>query len=195
MVGSACTSGPDRSIAIMASALLMVMSSRASSSATQSRAASYNCSASSISPERTFDSAFRRSSSARFKVGSDIPTLTLSTLRLPRSVEFLGAFEFDEALDLFLGAGAERSQFVEHRLHPAAFLEEIADAEIERLQNLEQRVQADLVLPLLHARQIGLMNPDALGELHLCQLALTAKLADLASDKLELCWLIHRGVR
>src|SRR5438132_1505877 len=39
------------------------------------------------------------------------------------------------------------------------------------------------------------MNPDALGELHLSQLALTAKLSDLASDELELPWLgINEGV-
>jgi len=39
------------------------------------------------------------------------------------------------------------------------------------------------------------MNADTVGKLHLCQLALAAKLADLSSDELELCWLIHEGFR
>jgi len=38
------------------------------------------------------------------------------------------------------------------------------------------------------------MNPDALGELHLSQLALTAKLSDFASDEFELPWLINRVI-
>jgi hypothetical protein len=37
------------------------------------------------------------------------------------------------------------------------------------------------------------VNADALSELHLSQLALTAKLPDLSSDELELRWLIHAG--
>jgi hypothetical protein len=36
------------------------------------------------------------------------------------------------------------------------------------------------------------MNPDAIGELHLCQLPLTTKLPDFPSDQFELRWLIHR---
>jgi len=39
------------------------------------------------------------------------------------------------------------------------------------------------------------MDADAIGELHLRQFALAAKLADLASDELELGWLIYEGFR
>jgi len=37
------------------------------------------------------------------------------------------------------------------------------------------------------------MDADLVGELHLCQLALAAKLPDFAAYELELCWLIHSG--
>src|SRR5437764_4412763 len=37
------------------------------------------------------------------------------------------------------------------------------------------------------------MHADAVGELHLRQFALAAKLPDFAADELELCWLIHAG--
>src|SRR5437867_7654054 len=187
-VGKDWTSGPERSIAIIASALLMTISSRASSSSTTASAASYIESASSTSPDRTLASALRRNSSARVNTCSVIPTLTLPIFRL---AEFLCSLEFDEALDLFLRAGAERSQFVEHRLRAAALFEEIADAEVESLQNLQKRIEADLVFALLHPRKVRLMDADPLGELHLRQFALTAKLPDFPSDEFELTWLVH----
>jgi lipopolysaccharide transport system permease protein len=37
------------------------------------------------------------------------------------------------------------------------------------------------------------MDADPVGELHLRQFALAAKLPDLPADELELCWLIHAG--
>jgi hypothetical protein len=37
------------------------------------------------------------------------------------------------------------------------------------------------------------MDADLLGELHLRQLSLAAKLPDLAPDELELYWLVHGG--
>src|SRR5207302_3729628 len=115
-----------------ASALLMVISSRVSSLSARAAAASYVRSASSMSPARTFASALRRSSSARVNCCSDIPTLTLPTVRL-EIVELLRALELDEALDFFLSRRTERFQFVEHRLRPASFFEEVAHAEIKRL--------------------------------------------------------------
>ena len=39
------------------------------------------------------------------------------------------------------------------------------------------------------------MHADPIGKLYLSQLSLAAKLPDLASDELELCWLIHEGFR
>src|SRR5437867_1478982 len=114
IVGSACTSGPDRSMAIMASALLMMISSRVSSSSARRSASSYICSASSISPARTLANAARRRSSEPVNNGSGIPALALSAIWLKRVVDLLRALELDEALHLFLGGGTERFQFVEH---------------------------------------------------------------------------------
>jgi lipopolysaccharide transport system permease protein len=37
------------------------------------------------------------------------------------------------------------------------------------------------------------VDADAVGKLHLRQLALAAELPDLAADELELCWLVHAG--
>jgi hypothetical protein len=37
------------------------------------------------------------------------------------------------------------------------------------------------------------MDPDAVRELDLCQLSLTAELPDFSSDEFELDWLIHQG--
>src|SRR6266513_3204221 len=160
-----------RSTAIIASALLIVISSRASSSSASCSAESNMSSAASISPARTLATAARRSSSARVRF-SDIPTVPVSLVRFPAGLDLLRAFEFDEALDLFLRGGAESSQLVEHRLRAISLFEEIADAEVERLQDFQQRVQSDFVFALFHARKIGLMNADALGQLDLRELAL-----------------------
>lgn len=74
-----------------------------------------------------------------------------------------------------------------------ALVKEVADREVECLQDLQESVETDLVLPLFHPRQIGLVNADTLGELHLSQLALTAELANFSPDQFELCWLVHAG--
>src|SRR5437764_1027231 len=147
---------------------------------------------SSISPARCFASATFRSSSA-LMVASDIPTLAIPAVCVPTAIELLRPLEFDEALDLFLCGGAESLQLVEESLFPVAFLEELADVQVERTEDLQQRVEADLVLALLHAGEIGLMDADLVGELHLRQFSLTAKLPDLAPDELELRWLVHAG--
>src|SRR5712691_3049963 len=177
-------------MAIRASALLMVISSRVSSSSASAIAASYTSNASSTSPTRTLASADRRSSSAPVNT-SDIPTLALSAVWL-EAIEFLRALELDEALDFFLRRGAERFQLVEYGLRTAALFKEVTHAEVECLQDLQKCIQSDLVFALFHSRQIGLMNADALRELHLCQLSLTTKLPDFTSDEFELRWLIHR---
>src|SRR5690349_23156181 len=108
---------------------------------------------------------------------SYILALALSPVRFPVAA-FMRALEFDEALDFLLRGGTQRAQFVEHRLHAVPFLEKVADAQIERLQDFQQRIQADLVFALLHARQVGLMNTDPVRKLDLCQFALTAELPD-----------------
>jgi hypothetical protein len=72
-----------------------------------------------------------------------------------------------------------------------ALIEEVTDGEVERLQDLQEGVEANLVFALLHAGEIGLMDADPLGEFHLSQLALTAKLPDLSTDELELGWLVR----
>jgi lipopolysaccharide transport system permease protein len=101
---------------------------------------------------------------------------------------FLAALELDEVFDFALRARAETTHLVGDALGRTGLVEEVADAEIERLQDAQQGVQTDFVLPLLHARQIRLVDADALGELHLSQLSLATKLSDLTSDELNLNW-------
>src|SRR5207237_4880891 len=191
---SSCTSGPLRSSVMSASALLIVISSRTSSSSAIARASSYSASASSISFARTFASADWRSSSTRFMIErSDIATLALTRVCIPRVILLLTPFEFNEIFDFFLRSGAERFEPVEHVRTAGAFIEEVADAQIERLQDLEERVETDFVLSLLHPREVGLVNADTLRKLHLREFFLAAKLPDLASDEFELGWLVHAG--
>src|SRR5207247_5754915 len=71
------------------------------------------------------------------------------------------------------------------------FVEEVADAEIERSEDLQQRVEADFVLSLFHPGEIGLVDADPIGELHLRQLALAAELPDLPADELDLRGFCH----
>src|SRR5262249_35238073 len=105
----------------------------------------------------------------------------------------LAALELDEALDLALGRGAQGAVLLDHGRTAVAVVEELADAEVERSQDFEQRVETDFVLSLLHAGEVGLVNADFLGELHLVQLALAAELPDLAADELELCGPVHHA--
>src|SRR5262249_45920264 len=90
-----------------------------------------------------------------------------------------------------LRGGAEGLELVEGVLSLSRFVEEIADAQIECLQDFQQRIEADLVLSLLHAGEVGLMNADLLRKLHLRQLSLASELADFSTDELELRWPIH----
>src|SRR6185295_13383019 len=69
---------------------------------------------------------------------------------------------------------------------PRHVLEELADAHLELGEDAEEGVQADPVLTLLHAGEIGLLDTEPGGELHLGELALLAQLTDLASDQLDL---------
>ena len=63
------------------------------------------------------------------------------------------------------------------------FVEEVAHGQLEDLQDLEERVESDLVLALLHAREIGLRDADLLGQLRLRETAALAQLADARADE------------
>jgi ABC-2 type transport system permease protein len=115
-----------------------------------------------------------------------IPTVEISAL-------FLAALEFDERLDFFLRGSTEGAELLQNRIRPARFLEKVANAQIEALQDLEQSIEANFVLALFHAREVGLVNADLFGKLHLGQLALTPELSDFASYEFELCWSVHAG--
>src|SRR5947207_15851844 len=115
-------------------------------------------SAFSSSPARTVASASLRSSSAL--IDSDIATLAVPAVCVPTAVELLRALELDEALDLFLCRGAEGPQLPEDRLRTIALVEELAEAEVERAQDLEQRIQPDVLLALLHAPAVALTNSE-----------------------------------
>ena len=101
---------------------------------------------------------------------------------------FLEPLEFDEVLDLALRARAETAHLVCDALGRTGLVEEVTDAQIECLQDAQESVETDFVFSLLHAGQIGLMDTNSLGELHLSQLSLPAELPDLTSDELNLNW-------
>src|SRR4051794_39914083 len=104
-------------------------------------------------------------------IGLSIIFPTLRPVIVPS--RFLPALEFDEAFHFFLRRRTEGLELVDDRLLVAsALFEEIADAEVEGLQDLEQSIEADLVLSLFHAGEIGLVDADPFGELHLRQLTL-----------------------
>ncbi|HUP61140.1 MAG TPA: ABC transporter permease [Thermoanaerobaculia bacterium] len=106
----------------------------------------------------------------------------------------LTALELDEVFHFPLRAGAETPHPLGDAFAPA-LVEEVADAQVECLQDAQERVETDFVLALLHAREIRLVHADALGELHLGQLSLPAELADLSSDQLNLNWRTCRHFR
>src|SRR5262249_61675764 len=60
------------------------------------------------------------------------------------------------------------------------------------LQDLEERVETDLVLALLHAREVGLSDADLFGELGLGQPASLAQLTDAGAHKVHLSRGRHR---
>ena len=64
--------------------------------------------------------------------------------------------------------------------------EELAHLEIEDLEDLEERVEADLVLALFHAGEIGLRDADLLGELGLREATPFAQLADPGAHEVNL---------
>ena len=139
---------------------------------------------------RTRSSACRRSISA-VVISGIRPTLHPVEL----AEVFLVPLELDEAVHFLLSRGAQGAVLLEDVVRTIGLVEEVSDAQVEALQDLEQRVETDLVFALLHAGEVGLMYTDFFGELHLRQLALPAELADLASDEFELCGPVHRGLR
>src|SRR5206468_4184443 len=62
-------------------------------------------------------------------------------------------------------------------------VEEAAHRELEDVQDLEERVEADLVLSALHPREIGLRDPDPRGEIRLRQVAALPQLTDPLPDE------------
>src|SRR5436309_3462285 len=140
--GSSETSGPLRWVMIIASALLIVINSRASESSVSASASSYRAIALSTSFSRTFARPAWRSSSIRSSRSSIAVISTLpATLVVPR-VHLLPALELDEALHFLLRVGAETAELRVDRLFVLVLFEEVADAEIERAEDLQQRVQA-----------------------------------------------------
>src|SRR5207344_780684 len=61
---------------------------------------------------------------------------------------------------------------------PFGLAEELAHLQIEDLEDLEQRVEPDLVLSLLHPREVGLRHADLFGELGLGEMPSLAQLPD-----------------
>src|SRR6266540_161476 len=99
--------------------------------------------------------------------------------------------EADEIAHLALRLGRELQELADELagLRVLRFLglaEELAHFQIEDLENLEQRVEADLVLPLLHPGEVGLRDPDLLGELRLRQVASLAQFANAGADQMNL---------
>src|SRR5206468_3613618 len=104
----------------------------------------------------------------------------LPNVLLPGFSLAMDALEGDELLDLALGFVGEGVEFLDQLdvaggdgLLGDAF-EELADAHLELGEDAEEGVQADPVLPLLHAGEVGLLDAEAGGELHLGQLPLLA---------------------
>src|SRR5258705_11158457 len=61
-----------------------------------------------------------------------------------------------QELELAIAAGAR-----------SVLVEEIRDVHLEDRQDLEESFQADLVLSVLHAAEIGLLNPDPVRQMRL----------------------------
>src|SRR4051794_24025122 len=104
----------------------------------------------------------------------------------------LAALERDELLDLALGVGRQGVEALDELdvARGDGFLgdpfEELADAQLELGEDAEEGVQADPILPLLHAGEVGLLNTQPARQLDLGQFVLLAKLADLAPHQLYL---------
>src|SRR5438128_9689983 len=64
--------------------------------------------------------------------------------------------------------------------------EELAHLQVEDLENLEERVETDLVLSLLHPGEIGLRDADLVRQLHLREVPPLAELADAGADEVDL---------
>src|SRR6266581_7811229 len=81
--------------------------------------------------------------------------------------------ELDEVLDLILGPRSESLVLPQELVLAIAagartlFVEEIGDVHLEDRKDLEQSLQADLVLSVFHATQVGLLNVDAMRQVGL----------------------------
>src|SRR2546425_1535411 len=153
--------------------------------------AASNCSAAwRKSPRRTcrvpsaVNSEYRASRSAAME-GSSIVFLDLLFSDLLFGLEL----ELDEALDLFLRAGRQplvlpqELVFAVARHRGRVFVEEIGDVHFEDRENLEQCLEANLVLPVLHAAEIGLLDADPMGQVRLCEAPILAERSDSGPDQ------------
>ena len=66
------------------------------------------------------------------------------------------------------------------------FLEEMAHGQLEDLQDLEESVESDLVLTVLHPREVGLCDADARREIRLGQPPALPDLPDLLPHEEDL---------
>src|SRR6185503_10899104 len=105
--------------------------------------------------------------------------------------------ELDELEDFLLAARAEPVEQAQHlgiALAQGAgkiLVEELRDVHLEHRQDPEEGFQADLVLAVLHAAQVGLLDSDAGREIGLGQITILAQCADSGPDEegllLEFC--------
>src|SRR2546425_12567521 len=148
--------------------------------------AASNCSAAwRKSPRRTcrvpsaVNSEYRASRSAAME-GSSVVFLDL----LFSDSLFGLELELDEALDLLLRAGRQLLVLPQElvlavpRHRGRVLVEEIGDVHLEDREDLEQRLEADLVFSVLHAAEVGLLDADPVGEVGLREAAILAERAD-----------------
>src|SRR5688572_21100081 len=109
------------------------------------------------------------------------------------------ALELDEVAHLVLLHRVERPE-LPHQLYVLRsesvlrhLVEELADGDVELREDLEQGIETDPVLALLHTGEVGLLDADTRGELVLRELALLAQSPDFSSDELDLTYWTPRG--
>src|ERR1700730_18504619 len=112
---------------------------------------------------------------------------------------FLQPLELDEIADLLPGLFGEGPEFG-HQVpglslfRSLRFAEELAHLQIEDLEDLEERVESDLVLALLLARQIVLRHAALCGEVSLREAPLFAQLTNTRADQSDLARRMGRHV-
>ena len=90
-------------------------------------------------------------------------------------------FEVGDEL-LRLRGGVGRRGLFDVRGLGGRLLEEVAHRQLEDLEDPEERVEADLVLAVLHPREVRLRHADPTGEVGLGQAAALPYLTDLLPD-------------